>query len=76
MHDDTDEMHGPHDTASLETTPTTHSIPELNSDTTARYSEDTNHQRDLVQLQEHLQQLQERLNQLGPTATHPSMLRS
>ena len=59
----------PHTTALLDTT--THSILDLDSETTAGYSEDTNAQRDLVQLQEHFQQLQERLNQLGPSTNPP-----
>ena len=44
-----------HNTAPLETTPHTHSTLELDSETTAKCSEDTNPQRDLVQLQEHFQ---------------------
>ena len=67
MYDDTEETPAPHNTASLDTAPTTHSIPELDSETPAGYSEDTMPQRDLAQLQEHFQQFQERLNQLGPT---------
>ena len=47
----------PHNTTPLETTPPTHSIPELDSETTAAYSEYTNPQRDLMQLQEHFQKL-------------------
>ena len=61
-----------HDTTSLETTATTHSIPELDSETTARYSEDTSPQRDPAQLKEHFQHLLERFIQLRPT-TNPSV---
>ena len=46
----------PHDTTPLETTPTRHSILELDSETTSEYSADTNPQRDLAQLQGHFQQ--------------------
>ena len=49
MYDDAEEMPTPNDTAPLDTTPTTHSIPDLDSETAARYSEDTYPQRDLVQ---------------------------
>ena len=51
--------------------PHTQSIPELDGETTATYSEDTNPQRDLAQLQEHFHQLQEHLIQLGPTTNPP-----
>ena len=64
-------MTWPHDTTPLETTCPTHSRPDLDSETDAGYSEDTNPQRDLTQLQKHFWQLQERLNQLGPTTDPP-----
>ena len=57
--------------APLDTTPTTHSIPDLDSETTAGCSEDTNPQVDLAQLQEHFMQLKKRLSQLGPTTNPP-----
>ena len=72
MYDDVKEMLVPHIAAPLDTTQTTHSIPDLDSETVTRYSEDTNPQRDLVQLQEYFQQFQERLNQLGPTKYPPT----
>ena len=62
----------PHNTTHLDTTPSTHSIPDLDSKTAAEYSEDINPQRDLVQLQDHLMQCQERLNQLGSTTGPPA----
>ena len=70
MYDDAKEMSTHHNTTPLDTTLSTHSITDLDSETAAEYSQDTNPQRDLVQLQEHFQQLQERLNQLG-TTTNP-----
>ena len=42
MYDSTEEMPAPHDTTPLDTAPTTHSIPDLHSETAAGYSEDTN----------------------------------
>ena len=70
MYDDTEEMSAPHGTALLETTPTIHSKPELDSESATRYSEDP--ERDLVQLQEHFQQFQERINQFGLTTNPPT----
>ena len=55
----------------LENTPPTHSIPELDSKTTAKYNKDINPWKDHVQLQEHFQQLHEPLNQQGPTTNPP-----
>ena len=72
MYDDIQEMLAPHDTTSLDNTPTTHSRLKLDSATTAKYNEDTNPQIDLAQLQKLFQQLQERLNQLGPTTNPPT----
>ena len=58
MYNDTEEMATPHNTTHLDITPTTHSIPDLSSETATGYSEDTYPKRDLVQLQEHFQLLQ------------------
>ena len=69
MYDYAEDMSNHHDTAPLDTTPSTHSIPGLSGKTATEYSEDTHPQKDLVQLQEHFQQLQERLNQLGSTTS-------
>ena len=71
IYDDADKMPAPHDTDPLDTTPTTHSILDLDSKTAAGYSEDNNPQSALVQLQEYFQQLQERFNHIGPTANPP-----
>ena len=71
MCNNAEEMPCPHDTAPLDTSPATHSILDLDSETAAGYSEDTNHQKYLAQLQGHSHQLQERLNQLGPTTNPP-----
>ena len=71
MYDSAKDTPTPHDTASLGTTPSTHSILKLDSATTAEYNEDTNPQGDMAQLQEHFQHLREQLNQLGPTANPP-----
>ena len=74
-------MYGAKDTAALhytnllETAPPTHSIQELEDETTIKYSEDTNSQKDLVQLQEHCQQLLEQINQIGPTANPPTHIK-
>ena len=53
LYNDTEDSPASHDTAPLENTLPTHSILELDSGTTAKYSEDINPQRDLAQLQEH-----------------------
>ena len=50
MYDDTKEMPDHHDTTPLDTTQTPNSIPDLDSETVTGYSENTNPQRDLVQL--------------------------
>ena len=71
MYNNADNKSASHYTAPLENTPPTHSILELHSEATAKYSKDTNPERDLLQLQEHFQQLQECLNQLGSTANPP-----
>ena len=59
MSDDTEDMPAPHNTASLENTPPSHSIAEQNGESTAKYSNDSNTKCDLVELQEHFQQLLE-----------------
>ena len=69
INDDTEETPAPQDTVAQYTTPTTPSILELDSETATGYSEETNPQNNLVQLQKHFQQLQERFNQLGPTTS-------
>ena len=59
MYDDTEDTPAPHNAAPLENTPPTYSIPELDSETTTEYSEDTNPKRDLVSVAGTFQQLQE-----------------
>ena len=48
MYDNAEETPIPFITTHLDTTPTTHSIPALDSQTTTGYSEDANPQRDLA----------------------------
>ena len=72
MYSDAKEMSSVHNSTPLDIIQTSHSTPDLNSETTAGYPEDTNPQRDLMQLQEHFKQLKERLNQLGPTTNLPT----
>ena len=57
MYDDAKEIPTPNNTATLDTTSTTHSIPDLDSETAIGYSENTNPQMDLALLQDHFQQL-------------------
>ena len=61
------------DTASLESKPLHHNIPEKDGKASAKYSEDSKPYHDLAQLQEHFQQLQEQLAKLEPTANPPML---
>ena len=66
----------PHDTFPLGTTQTTHNTLEIDSETAARYSEDTNPQWDIAQLQEHFQQFRKDLINYDLPPTHPHTLGS
>ena len=55
-------------TLPLDNTPSTHSIPELDGEVIAKYSNNPNPQCDQAELQEHVQQLQEWITKLKPTA--------
>ena len=72
MYDDAEEKPSIHDAIPLDTTFSTRSIPDLEGKTATEYSEETHHQRDVMQLQEHFQQLQERLDQLGSATSPPA----
>ena len=72
MYDDTEDTPAPNKTASLDNTQPTHSIPKQDGEATAKYSDDSNPQCALVELQEHFQQHQEWLTQLKPTANPPA----
>ena len=56
---DTKGMPDLHNTAPLKNTPSSHSIPKQDGETTTKYSNDSTSQCDLAKLQEHFQQLQE-----------------
>ena len=72
LYDNTEGTSTGHDAATLENTPSTHSILEKDGETNTKYSEDPKSQRDQADLQEHFQQLQEWLTQLELT-TNPSI---
>ena len=57
MYNDIKDIPASHNTAPLENTPPTHSIPEQAGEETTKYSNDSNPQFDLAELQEHFQQL-------------------
>ena len=48
MYNDSEDMSNPHDTAPLDTTPSTHSILSLNGKKATEYSDDAHPQRDLT----------------------------
>ena len=59
MYNGTEETPASHNTAPLENTPPTHSIPKQDGEDTSKYSNNSNLQCDLAELQEHFQLLQE-----------------
>ena len=65
IHNDTEDAPAP-----LENTPPDCSMPKQGSESSAKYSKDSDPHCDLAELQEHFQQLQEQLTLLEPT-TNP-----
>ena len=59
MHNKTEDVHGPQDTAPLDNIPPNCSMPKQDGESSAKYNEAPDPHHDQAELQEHFQQLKE-----------------